>query len=188
MEAPVGSTPFDKDYEEGLPDHAGRMIKTIVGRHRHMVVYITADYEAHWKYNQLPEKLRPAVTEFQFLNGLAKSCLPIRNKKLIAELLARALYGALLTPEGENPKERFTTARKYIETKSTERARLHYVLYSLLVATTLGALILSLLRTTGSEVLKFVSIGIGGGITGAAISIVQRGWKLPVDPLDSSST
>jgi len=179
-----GATPYDA-YNPGSKDPFGRIIKTVVGRHRHMIVYVTDDHAIGWNYDRMPERLRPAVGEFQSLNGLAHSCLSTRLQETAATLLAAALYNALLTPDGQNPRTSFATARAYIRRKSTERARLHYVLLSLAVALGFGAAASAVFLATASASARILAIGVAGGVIGAAISIVQRGWQLPVDPLDS---
>jgi hypothetical protein len=127
----AGATQYDS-YVAGSKDPFGRTIRTVVGRHRHMVVYVADDPAVCWNYDEMPERLRPAVTEFQVLNGLSRSCLSKKVQEAAVALMASALYAALLTPEGLDPKSAFTDARAYTLRKSTGRARLYYVLLSLL--------------------------------------------------------
>jgi hypothetical protein len=42
-----------------------------------------------------------------------------------------------------------------------------------------------LFTETSQETIRSFAVGLSGGVLGAAISIIQRGWKLPVDPFDS---
>src|SRR5437870_682272 len=104
-----GATPYD-GYIPGSNDPSGREIQTVVGRHRHMIVYTTVDHAVHWNYDQMPDRLRPAVAEFQSLTGLAVSCLSKKRRGAAEDLLGPALYAALLSPEGQDPKQAFVTA------------------------------------------------------------------------------
>jgi hypothetical protein len=97
--------PYD-DYKPGSKDSFGREIKTIIGRHRHMVVYITTDGAVGWDYQNLPERLRPAVVEFQTLEGLAKFCLARDLHATALNLLAKALYAGLLCEDGKDQHHR----------------------------------------------------------------------------------
>ena len=65
MDEEPGATPYD-GYNPGSKDPFGRTIRTVIGRHRHMVVYITEDHAVGWNYDKMPERLRPAVGEFQW--------------------------------------------------------------------------------------------------------------------------
>jgi len=171
------------DFKPGSEDSFGRTIKTIIGRHRHMVVYITSEGAVGWDYKELPERLRPAVTEFQTLNGLANFCLSKKLRGAATDLLAKALYAGLLCEDGQNPIEKFEEVRRFIVERASGRARLYYVLWSLFCALVLGLLIL---RHSQWEMPSIPLVGILGGLMGASISIIQRGWKLPVDPLCSA--
>src|ERR1051325_2618880 len=126
-----GATPYEK-YTSGQKDPYGRIIKTVIGRHREFVVYITAENAVGWHYDQLPERLRPALSEFQLLTGIANSTLGRKQIPKVAALLGPALYAALLSSEGENAVQHFEGARTYIYSKSTQVSRLSYVLFSLL--------------------------------------------------------
>jgi hypothetical protein len=179
----AGATQYDA-YVEGAKDPWGRTIKTVVGRHRTFVVYTDADNDVHWNYDHLPERLRPAVSEFQALTALASSCLTKKQLLVSCPILASALYGAFLTQEGKDPTESFTTSRDYIRRKSADRVRLFYVLLSMIFACCFLIAAL-LLRTRVQDGAKAIIVGASGGVIGASISITQRGWKLPVDPVDS---
>jgi len=181
-EVKAGSGPYD-DYRPGSKDSFGETIKTVIGRHRHMIVYITDRNVVGWDYEELPERLRPAVTEFQTLNALADSCLSKKLREVATGLVARALYAGLLCEQDRSPKEEFAEARLFILGRATGRARLHYVLWSLLSA----ALLFGLLHLVFSIWIlpSVLLIGVAGGLMGASISIIQRGWKLTVDPLGS---
>lgn len=178
-----GTTPYD-GLRLGSKDLDGHTIKAVFGPHRHMVVYVT-DGGIKWHYNQLPERLRPAVGEFEALKHLARSALPPKLQERAEELLAAALYKALLTPEKQNPKSAFKTVKDYIRRKSTERARLYYVLLSLGLAILFAGAACVFTYAAESADVKSVATGVAAGVLGAAISIIQRGWRLPVDPLDS---
>lgn len=180
---PGGPGPYD-DYKPGSKDSFGRVIKTVIGRHRHMIVYITERREIGWHYKDLPERLRPAVTEFEMLLSDAGRSLPKRLHTPAIDLIGKSLYAALLCPDGEDPKTRFDQAKNFIQGKAVERARLTYILLSLLSA----ALLLVAADTILLHLLSFpvgIVAGMGGGLLGASISIIQRGRKLPVNPIDS---
>jgi hypothetical protein len=173
--------PYD-GFKPGARDSFDRLIKTIIGRHRHMVVYITSDGAVGWDYQDLPERLRPAVVEFQTLEGLAKFCLSEDLYPTATNLLAKALYAGLLCKDGQNPIEKFEEVRGFIVERARGRARLYYILWSLLFVSLSGSLILyhSQWHMPGIPL-----VGILGGLLGSLISIIQRGSKLPVDPLCS---
>jgi hypothetical protein len=173
--------PYD-DFKPGAKDSFGRVIKSIIGRHRHMVVYITNDGVVGWDYKELPERLRPGVAEFQFLDGLASYCLPKKLRGTAANLLAKSLYAGLLCEDGQNPINKFDDVRHFIVDRASGRARLYYILWSLLFVLVIGILIL---RQSQWQMPTIPLVGVLGGLIGAAISIIQRGWKLPVDPLCS---
>jgi hypothetical protein len=183
-ETPAGATPYDA-YLPGAKDPFGRTIKAVVGRHRLFIVYVTDQNEVGWCYDQMPDRLRPAVQEFQSLVGLARACLTQKLRVSASDLLAVALYGALLCPEGDDPKSHFAKVRAFIRRRSVERARLHYVMYSLVLALAIGALALVVFRKSALGESAVIALGVSGGVTGAAVSIIQRGWKLQVDPFDS---
>jgi hypothetical protein len=178
-----GATRYD-GLQPGLTDSSHHTIKAVFGPHRHMVVYIT-DHGIKWHYNQLPERLRPAVGEFEALKHLARSSLPAKLQERAEELLAAALYKALLTPDRQNPEIAFKTVKDYICRKSAERARLYYVLLSLVLAMLFAGAACVFTYLAESADVKSVSTGVAAGVLGAAISIIQRGWRLLVDPLDS---
>jgi hypothetical protein len=120
------------------------------------------------------------------LNALARFCLSTRLRAAAVEFLAPALYAALLTAEGQDPKAAFADARAYIERKTTERARLHYVLFSGAFAALFLMLAYFGHLCWTSDIRGLVSIRIGSGAVGATISIIQRVWMLKVDPLEST--
>jgi hypothetical protein len=179
----AGATQYDS-YVEGAKDPWGRTIKSVIGRHRTFVVYTDAGDDVRWNYDHLPERLRPAVSEFQSLAALASSCLTRKQLQVSCPVLASALYGVFLTQEGKDPKEALTTARDYIRKRSAERVRLSYVLLSMTFACCF-LIVALLLRGRVQDGTRAIIVGASGGVIGAAISITQRGWKLPVDPVDS---
>lgn len=172
------------DYKPGAKDSFGNQIGIVIGLHRNMVVYITVSQRVGWQYDVLPEHLRPAVVEFQILEGLANHCFSNSNRlrRTATDLLAKSLYSGLLCEEGQNPKEKFDEARRFVVDRACGRARLYYVSWSMLCAASFG---LAILFHTRWHLPGIPLVGILGGLLGALISIIQRGWKLPVDPLAS---
>ena len=171
-------------YKPGSKDSFGNQIQTVIGLHRNMVVYITVTQTVGWQYDVLPERLRPAVVEFQILDGLANHCFSNskRLRRTATDLLGKSLYSGLLCEEGQDPREKFDEVRRFIEDRACGRARLYYVSWSMFCATLFG---LTILFHTGWHLPGIPLVGILGGLLGALISIIHRGWKLPVDPLAS---
>jgi hypothetical protein len=128
------ATPYEA-YLTGGKDTYGKTIKTVIGRHRHMVVYITDDDAVAWNYQGLPERLRPIVVRFQQLNGLARSTLGKKQLAKVASLLGPALYAGLLSGENEDGIHHFDVPKTFIYAKATQLSRLLYVLLSLLFGT-----------------------------------------------------
>ena len=151
-----------------------------------MIVYITDDPSVGWNYDHMPDRLRPGVAEFQALTALARFCLNKRLQAAAVEFLAPALYAALLTPEPEDPRAAFKDARSYIERKTTERARIHYVMFGGLFAALFLTLAYYGQLWWGSDIRGAVAIGMGAGAVGATISVIQRVWRLRIDPLEST--
>jgi hypothetical protein len=181
-----GATPYD-NFTAGKKDSDGRAIKTVIGRHRQFIVYITEENYVAWNYDQLPARLRPAITELQQLNGIAKSNLGSKSRPQVAALLGAALYAALLSPEGENPLSHFQSARNFIYSKCTRIARLSYELFSLFFGCIVIAIAFYLYKYLGTS-LDFrtaLLVGTAGGAIGSIVSIFQRGRNLKIDPFDS---
>jgi hypothetical protein len=159
-----------------------------------MVVYITQDYLVGWEYPQLPERLRPAVVEFQRLIAIANSALAKRHRPQLAFHLGSALYGAFLSKDDNAVLVFFEGPRAFIERKCAEQGRMRYILLSMAVACgvlfVLGLLYLGrndlyILRDAEPSVLVSLFLGLTGGTIGAVISIVQRSKTLVVDPMDT---
>jgi hypothetical protein len=198
MDAPVGAmhedqllgtglTPYE-NYVPGEKDSYGRIIKTVLGRHRLFCVYITQEDAVGWHYTQLPEHLRPAIANFQFLNGIASSTLKKKQRPQVALLLGTALYAALLSQPDEDAVRHFESARNFIYSKGTQLSRLAYVLLSLLFAIIITGLAFVVYKySPASEGFRVgLLVGISGGVIGAVISIIQRSRNLRIDPLDSA--
>jgi hypothetical protein len=182
-----GATPYDQ-YAKGSKDPQGRRIKIVIGRHRHLVVYITEQDEVGWNYDELPERLRPAIAELQRLKALGISSLPRNYHPQFVMHLASGLYGALLSNETADLASFFDVARTLIETKSRERARLHYVglssLFALVVV--IAIVVASTWIPADMKLLAEIVRGMGGGAVGAMTSIIQRGRDLKIDPATSA--
>src|SRR5271154_154787 len=129
----VGATPYES-YVPGAKDSFGRVIKSVIGRHRQLVVYITDENAVGWNYDSLPAYLRPVIAEFQQLNGLARSTLGGKQFSRVALLMGPALYAGLLSKEGEDLSKHFEGSRTFICAKATQISRLLYVLLSTLFA------------------------------------------------------
>jgi len=182
-----GKTPYDR-FVPGAKDPAGRTIETVIGRHRKLVVWITSENVVGWLYDELPERLRPAVVQFQRLNGIAKSRLGKKQRPIVAGLLGPALYAALLSSDAEDPSLHFEEARCIIYSKCTQVSRLAYVLLSLLFGVVVVAAALSsyVYLPTSESLRTALFVGITGGIIGSVISIIQRARTLKIDPFDSA--
>jgi hypothetical protein len=183
----TGLTPYE-DYVHGKEVSPGNVIKMVLGKHRRFCVYITEKDAVGWDYVQLPEYLRKAIANFQFLNGIASSTLKKKQRSKVALLLGTGLYAALLSPVDEDPLQCFEAARNFIYSKSTELSRLAYVLLSLSFAVVITGLTFVVYRySAASEGLRIgILVGISGGLIGAVISIIQRSRDLKIDPLDSA--
>jgi hypothetical protein len=179
--------PKIEDYAPGAKDEYGLTIKTVVGKHRHLVVYITDKDSVGWRYHQLPEWLRPAVAEFQKLTGLARSCLGKKHIQRGTVLLAQALYAALLSTQGDDVLGHFLQARTFIYEKSTQATRLLYTVLTVAC----GIIIISLAFLIydywpyHEDLRPAFSVAVAGGVIGALVSVMQRLKDLPIDPLDS---
>ena len=181
-----GATPYD-GVTAGKKDADGRIIKKVIGRHRRFIVYITEENYVGWIYDQLPERLRPAITELQQLNGIANSRLGSKSRPQVAALLGPALYAALLSPEAENPGDHFQPARTFIYSKCTRIARLSYELFSLLFGCIVIGAAFYFYKYLGAS-LDFrtaLLVGTAGGTLGSIVSIFQRARNLKIDPFDS---
>ena len=168
-----GATPYE-NYVPGGKDTYGRVIRNVIGRHRKFVVYVTDEDAVGWNYDQLPERLRPAVVEFQLLNGVARSKLGRKQFPKIAALLGPALYAALLSSEGDNIMQCFDRARSFIYSKCTQNSRLAYVLLSLAFSGIIVGLTFCMYKYfgLGAGLGPALLVGIAGGTTGSVVSII----------------
>jgi len=183
----TGSQPSMERYVPGAKDEYGNVIKAIIGRHHFMVVYLTEAGKVGWRYTDLPERLRPAVAEFQVLNGLARTSLEQKYLPQAMVLLAESLYAGLLSPLGSDPVAPFGQASAYIHKKATEKTRLYYALLTVLFGALFPCLTFVLYThcATYEELCHGLFIGAAGGVLGALVSLMQRARNLAIEPLDS---
>jgi hypothetical protein len=179
--------PKIEDYVPGAKDEYGLTIKSVIGKHRHLVVYITDNDRAGWRYHELPEWLRPAVAEFQRLTGLARSSLGKKNAKRAALLLAQSLYAAFLSTQGSNLQSHFLESSTFIREKATQATRLLYTFLTVVC----GIIAVSLAFTVyeywpnHEDLRRALAVAVAGGVIGALVSVMQRLRDLDIDPLDS---
>ena len=125
--------------------------------------------------------------EFRELASKASCVLSKSNRRHVINLLGAALTSAFVSEEKNDYKPEFAIARNFIERKSRDRARTIYLLNCLLASTFLITILLIGILLSHEEAFQLNSILLGGiaGVSGATISVLQRGRSIVIDPFGS---
>lgn len=194
-------------YRIGEKDASGRLITDILGRdsnrYGRIVVYLAKELKgnerAYWEFNKedpddiSPEYLPKITDEFDRLKTLiTMSPLPHEHIKLAHVEAGKALINSfrkLTQDKSADHTVFFRAANNYLLRSAEQSSRFIYVgagLCALIIFFTFGMVIgyFDLLPIEKLKLLFFCSVG---GATGAAISMIQRGQNISVNPFSTSN-
>lgn len=128
--------------------------------------------------NPSPHQIK-VIEEFQSLQALANSVLPVKYKPTVMRLLGSALSSAFRKDYDDDSIDVLSGARTYITSQIEAYFKVRLFLISF-AATFISILLLAFTSST-SDLDNIYLLGTGSGITGAMISALQRNNSISIN-------
>lgn len=159
-------------------------IQYVYGVSSEFIVYLSKEGLVAYDYDALPTRLIPAATEFHRLQHIASSSLQKSDQEVVRSILGTDLVSAFRLSEQVEPSNLFLSSREFITNRSEALLRSEYVRSSVISSALFLIALLPMAYYLKARTISAwpILLGAAGGVVGSAISIIQRGVGLKVDP------
>lgn len=149
------------------------------------VIYIKSNGGIEWWHRNLPDRLKPVINEWNRLDSIIYTSLPIRYQKDSSLRLAATLASALRNETGQDIIKDFEDVKTYILNRVVSHLRFEYFKTSLIIVASILSLALIILPFIEGAIFELAIGGISG-IIGAFVSTLQRANKMDIDPMSTT--
>ncbi|MGW6436733.1 hypothetical protein ACWFPQ_26235 [Peribacillus butanolivorans] len=166
---------------KNMIEDSNKEIDRILSEGPNFEIYKTSRGGVSYWYRDIPDYLKPAITEFNQMRNFSAITLPKKDKQLVNSQLASSLSVAFNSQKNEDVLKGFTKLESFINSRANSHAKFWYISYNSIL---FGAIVLlSLLLYLYSDINKVFIVGAVGGLVGAFLSTLTRIDKLSFDIL-----
>jgi hypothetical protein len=164
-------------------------ITYVYGCNQNSAVYLDNKGVVRYEYYNDLSQATVVLKAFHRLQHIANCALPEEDKKESTYILGVELTSAFSSPGEVDPSSYFVSSTEFINNRCDAILRSNYIKKSMFAALALLALLVPVCVYLwwAANPLYPISLGSVAGLLGAAISIIQRGVSLKVNPFVPAS-
>src|SRR2546425_832238 len=174
-------------YRVGDTTKSGESVKLIHGQSVDVFVFEDMNGRINWETRVDPPPLREVGVHnlFNRLHSRASALKNAEQRAILDNELARALFRALCEADEVLALAHFGDVETKMNQEALVRSQIIYAVSGCCMAAAIAAASGLLIVFVTDLSAKQVLVGVGMGVGGAWVSVVQRAWKLTVRPFEA---